>query len=259
MNRTKIETVLNPDGTQGYTWNPITGCTNHTAGQCKGGGFPCYAYILAHGRLEAKYNTIVKDGESVITNGDPFYPRYWPERVEQLQREYGTGKGKRRGVFACDMSDLFGLHVPSTWTDAAIGAMEECEYWRFYLLTKQPQRLQEFSPFPSNCWVGVTVTRQQFLKPALEALAGVEAGKRYIYFEPLLEHIIVAGHQLRAARVDWVIVGAQTQPTKRPELLWVEDIIAPASIAGSKVWLKKTLLPLFPASNGQLAKEIPHD
>ena len=29
MNKTKIEWVKNPDGTQGYTFNPITGCLNN--------------------------------------------------------------------------------------------------------------------------------------------------------------------------------------------------------------------------------------
>lgn len=49
MNETNIEWVKNPDGSQGYTWNPITGCLNHDNGLCKGGGFPCYAYKLANG------------------------------------------------------------------------------------------------------------------------------------------------------------------------------------------------------------------
>ena len=47
MNRTTIEWVKNPDGTQGYTWNPITGCLN---------GCPyCYARKLANGRLKQRY------------------------------------------------------------------------------------------------------------------------------------------------------------------------------------------------------------
>jgi len=36
----------------GWTYNPITGCLNHVNGLCKGGGFPCYAYRLANGRLK---------------------------------------------------------------------------------------------------------------------------------------------------------------------------------------------------------------
>ena len=33
MQRTKIEWVVNQDGTQGYTWNPMTGCL-HKCSYC---------------------------------------------------------------------------------------------------------------------------------------------------------------------------------------------------------------------------------
>ena len=53
---TNIEWVKNPDGTQGITWNPITGCKNHTTkGLCLDGLFPCYAWKLAHTRLKQRY------------------------------------------------------------------------------------------------------------------------------------------------------------------------------------------------------------
>ena len=89
MNKTSIEWVKNPDDSQGYTWNPITGCLNHVDGLCKGGGFPCYAYRLAHGRLKSRYIAnmslppIFKENLSTAGN-DPFYPRFWPERVSQI-------------------------------------------------------------------------------------------------------------------------------------------------------------------------------
>jgi hypothetical protein len=45
MNRTKVEWVKNPDDSQGYSWNPITGCLDN----CE----YCYARKLARGRLRA--------------------------------------------------------------------------------------------------------------------------------------------------------------------------------------------------------------
>ena len=40
MQKTKIAWVRNPDGTQGYTWNPVTGCQ-------KGCDY-CYARKIAN-------------------------------------------------------------------------------------------------------------------------------------------------------------------------------------------------------------------
>lgn len=266
MNHTNIETVLNPDGTLGYSWNPITGCTFHTAdGKCKGGGFPCYAYQLAHGRLKTKYqaNTNIapvsaEGGEpyhkadKAIAQIDPFYPREWFSR-----RERPLESTKPKGVFVCDMSDLFGFGVPDSWINCVLETIRVCPEHRFYLLTKQPQRMKYFSPFPPNCWVGVTVTRQAFLHPALAALGSIEATMRYLYFEPLLEHINVTGEQLRRGRVGWVIIGGQTRPTKLPDLVDVETIMRAVCHTDANIWLKDSLRPLYP-NISQLVKEIPH-
>ena len=56
MNKTSIEWVRNPDGSQGYTHNPMSGCKNHTPeGLCLDGLFPCYAWKLVHTRLKPLY------------------------------------------------------------------------------------------------------------------------------------------------------------------------------------------------------------
>ena len=102
MQKTQIEWVKNPDGTQGYTWNPITGCLN--------GCEYCYARKLANGRLRARYlaNPDVAPG---CDPADPFAPRYWPNRrYEPLLRATPSG------IFAVDMGDLFGPWLPARWT-----------------------------------------------------------------------------------------------------------------------------------------------
>jgi len=150
---TKIPWVKNPNGSQGITLNPITGCLNHVDGKCKGGGFPCYAYRLAHGRLRTRYlaNTNIApvvipyserqyDGwekQKIIGRAlsDPFYPRFWPERLDEIPI---TGHGKPKGIFVCDMSDLFGIGIPEQWTREVLEQCKEFSSHRFYLLTKQP-------------------------------------------------------------------------------------------------------------------------
>ncbi len=244
MNKTTIESVKNPDGTQGYTWNPITGCLNHVNGMCKGGNFPCYAYRLANGRLKATYLANENTAPDTTEYGyglayaenwqDPFYPRFWPARLPTYF------EGKPRGVFVCDMSDLFGIGIPESWTREVLGTIKRSPTgWRFYLLTKQPQNLIKFSPFPDNCWVGVTVTNNASLDSAIIGLADIQASKRFISFEPLL--LPVNFSEEDAELLDWLIIGAQTRPTVYPKIEWVKEIVEAADKAGIPVFLKENL------------------
>jgi len=276
MNKTGIEWVRNPDGSQGYTWNPITGCLNHVNGLCKGGGFPCYAFKLAHGRLRNRYldNRITAgDGEDDIWEGytNPFYPRFWEERLDQPLK-----LKKPTGIFTCDMSDLFGLGIPAQWTHSVMNFIEACPQHRFYLLTKQPQRLSEFSPFPDNCWVGVTATNYDMFIDAcgylcsLKAKGGIKVA--FISLEPLLsweDTDQFCQFWCQHGGINWLIPGActgtkaemaelvQRYPaltlmpygkiwTAQPPIAWLREIVEAADKAGIKVFLKDNLRGLLP-------------
>ena len=253
MNKTKIEWVQNPDNkTLGFTWNPITGCLNHIAGMCKGGDFPCYACRLANGRLRERYlrQQIFPVGQfddefyTAKPLDDPFYPRFWPERL--WLHELVGSKRKPKGIFVCDMSDLFGIGVPEDWTRRVLDVIKKHPRHRFYLLTKQPQNLIKWSPFPDNCWVGVTVTNRSMLQPALEGLADIIAVKRFLSFEPMLEQINLTGEDCEL--LDWLIIGAQTKPYKPPAKEGVKEIVDAADKAGIPVFLKDNLLAELPMS-----------
>ena len=183
MNKTIIEWALNPDGTQGYTWNPITGCLN---------GCPyCYARKLANTRLRERYlaneNIALPLSKGVVWDvlKDPFYPRFWEDRL------YHAWGGEPKGIFVCDMSDLFGIGIPEEWTAKVLNLCRLHNENRYYLLTKQPQNLIKFSPFPENCYVGVSATNQQQFDNAVKYLKEVKATVKYISFEPLLEQISI--------------------------------------------------------------------
>lgn len=311
MNKTPIEWAKNPDGTQGYTWNPITGCLNHDNGLCKGGGFPCYAYKLANGRLRTRYlaNRNLAPSQSgmnmYLSNelDDPFYPRFWPERCLELdytiklkyiemgdstyEEKLDTRRIRPKGIFVCDMSDLFGIGIPKGWQESIMNLVRMNYAHRFYLLTKQPQNLPQWSPFPDNCWVGVTATNPQMFYEAQEYLEKVVATIRYISLEPYLERIWTP--QINAGIVDWLIIGACTGTyneidamnynldrfpygkkwTLQPKIEWVEEIVRAADKAGIPVFLKENLMPLFnfpvpglfrkkfPAGRLELRQEMP--
>lgn len=286
MNHTTIEWVKNPDGTPGHTCNVKTGCLNHNPdGFCLGGMFPCYAYKLANRRVRKRYLSNIRTApvtdvalklykHLIDTYNDPFYPRFWPERLREF---YGLGKGQfgmaviPRGVFLDDMSDWMADYWPQEWTKAELQMMQDCSQHRIYTLTKQAQNLVRFSPFPDNCWVGVTVTNGDLYLPAIEALADIEAKIRYISFEPLLENPSDFAEQWSEGLpvLDWLIIGALTgskielqvlqkeypsltllplshnRYTLQPKIEWVKEIVETASEAGIPVFLKNNLMPLI--------------
>lgn len=230
MSKTSIEWVRNPDGSQGYTLNSKTGCLNHTPeGLCLGGGFPCYAYKLANGRLKERYlaNENILFSNYIIrrtpwanmtarqTMADPFHPRFWPERLEEPYKVK-----KPMGIFLDDMSDWMGDYWPEEWTRQELQMMKDNPQHRIYTLTKQAQKLSQWSPFPPNCWVGVTVTRStlnpdtDMFDKAMNGLSAIEAKIKYISFEPLLDWEFEAGcHDLAdflSDVVNGVIIGACT-------------------------------------------------
>jgi len=265
MNKTKIEWVKNPDGTQGYTWNPITGCLN--------GCSYCYARKLANGRLKQRYlanKNVARWHKAMLGEygfkalgralTDPFYPRFWPKKLKELpdveQWNFIPSKGrnkilrassrKPRGIFVCDMSDLFGKGIPEEWTLKVLNAIRNDPYDRFYLLTKQPQNLIKFSPFPENCWVGVTATNQAMYDSAVYWLNQTEAKVRFISIEPFLSHIHLPNYK----DADWLIIGSQTKPYKPPKIEWVREIVEACDKAGVPVFLKDNLRPLLKNKDG---------
>jgi len=235
MNKTKIQWVKNPDGTQGHTWNPITGCLN-------GCGY-CYARKLANGRLRERYlanQNIAIPKNLLIKNEmyhDPFYPRFWPGRMPPHTYHKMDWKGVPIGIFVCDMGELFGDWIPHDWQAEIFDVILNNPWHRFYLLTKQPQNLVKFSPFPQNCWVGATATNQAMYDSAVYWLNQIDAKVKYISIEPLLSPI----HLPNYCDVDWLIIGCQTKPLKVPEFDVVMDIVNVADRVGTPVFIKPPL------------------
>jgi protein gp37 len=269
MNKTNIEWVKNPDGSQGYTLNSKTGCTNNTTeGLCLGGLFPCYAYRLAHGRLKERYLNNTKVAIPPFSKGwasainDPFFPRLWAERIKEPYQVK-----KPVGFFLDDMSDWMLDCWPEEWTEAELQMMRDNPQHRIYTLTKQSQNLAKWSPFPDNCWVGITACNFGMMDEALIALGDIKAPIKYISIEPFLGEI-PEPHYTFKPEVDWLIIGACTgrkaeifelcqgypeltpMPygriwTAQPKIEWVEEIVRAADQAGIPVFLKDNLEPLL--------------
>lgn len=231
MNRTKIEWVKNPDGSPGWTWNKVTGCLGPNGTP----DYPlpcsyCYAHRLARGRLKKRYFT---GFSHVIPGGDPkdpFTPRYWPDQATEPYK-----LKKPSTIFVCSMAELFGDFVPDDWIDNVLATCWELPQHTFQILTKNPKRAEHFS-FPFNVWLGVTITAPFYWSRVVRLLR-TNAKVKFISFEPLLED----ASSTTLEWVDWVIIGAQTQPYRRPKPEWVYRIIDRARHQGIPVFLKDNL------------------
>ncbi len=214
-------------------WNFESGCTH----DCH----YCYARGITV-RFPAHY-----------PNG--FEPTLYPEAFTSPLR---LKKPSTIGV--CFLGDLFDdaidpealVEWSSTWQTKVplrqriFSIIRQCSQHRFLFLTKQPQNLKRWSPFPSNCWVGVSATRFDELTHALYVgLQPIEAPVKYLSFEPLLGETKLYPDDLRDCGINWVIIGAQTKPTVMPKIEWVREIVEAADAAGIPVFLKDSLKPLL--------------
>jgi len=242
MNKTKIEWVRNDDGTQGYTWNPITGClgpngTPEKPNRCS----YCFAHKLAEGRLKQCYLSIPEypydDYPALLvpkTNGsDPFVPRFWRHRLKEpfWHRKPCT-------IFVCSMGELFNEYYPASWLGNILHTFYECPQHTFLVLTKNLPR-DECIHLPKNVWLGVTVTSfLDWLRVC--QLQSSQAKVKFISFEPLLDDALDTTN-ISLVGIDWVIIGAQTQLSLLPKPQWVYRIIDTARHAGIPLFLKDNL------------------
>ena len=224
---------------------------NFTSG-CRKGCPYCYAE-----KITKRFNNHYPNG---------FKPTVYPEAL--LSPLY-LKKPSRIGV--CFMGDLF-CDCPefdperknilkgftedgSSWEDISLKriihyVIESCPQHTFLFLTKQPQNLIKFSPFPDNAWTGVTVTNPQMLTNALYGLSRIEAKVKYLSIEPLLQWELLKSttkfaEALKLTGISWVIIGAQSKPTIMPKIEWVQEIVQACDKAGVKVFLKDSLEPLI--------------
>src|SRR5688572_10979126 len=126
-NRTSIEWT-------NVTWNPVTGCTQVSAG-CDN----CYALTLAHRLLRGIYTRRRPQKNTPANRRDPFAVRLWPERL----RQPFTWRNPQL-VFVNSMSDLFHVDVPDRFVRLVFEVMLlACEH-TYQILTKRPARMARF-------------------------------------------------------------------------------------------------------------------
>lgn len=215
MNKTSIEWT-------DYSWNPVTGCKH---------GCPyCYA--------AAMYKRF----------GRSFEPSFHPDRIRQPLMQ----KGSKR-IFVGSVTDMFGDWVPKEWHEQIFRVVKECPDKTFQFLTKNPKRLPEFSPYPRNCWIGVTANNQEMADTALKHLAKVDATIKFLSCEPLFGPIRLP--MVRPSPINWLIIGACTGAHRsQPDPAWVKNLTGDGRKLGTAIFYKPNLI-----FSGKVPREFPDD
>lgn len=236
---TKIEWVINPDGSQGKTWNPVTGCSKVSSG-CKN----CFAEVMAN-RLKAMGKSEYQD---VVDEQGHWTGRVTlvPARLDEPLRWR-----KPRRVFVNSMSDLFHPDVPEEFIVKIFARMTGLTEHTFQVLTKRPERMHDFinrrvpyiADWP-NIQLGTSVENQRAADDRIPWLLKTPAAVRFLSCEPLLGPIDLHAWNQSAFRdgpqISWVIVGGESGPNARlMEEEWAISLVRQCQEAGVPVFVKQ--------------------
>ncbi|NHI94932.1 MAG: DUF5131 family protein [Candidatus Lokiarchaeota archaeon] len=200
------------------SWNPLTGCNIPDCAVKQRLG-SCWAQKMAW-RLK---------GRAGYDLDDPFKPTY---HVDKLQDPLRWRKPRR--IDCCFMGDISCMEPG--WIETIIELMRFTPRHRYYLLTKNPTPLRNYK-FPANAWIGTTINKRADLWRILE-LEQISARIRYLSIEPLYERIRL--HRINP-KINWIIIGAQTNPEFQPENEWIRAIIHDAEKYNIPIFMKDNL------------------
>jgi protein gp37 len=128
-----------------------------------------------------------------------------------------------RRVFVNSLSDLYHDAISDEFIARVFDTMQRANWHQFQILTKRSARLRTLAsnlPWSSNVWQGVSVENAAHVH-RIDDLRSVPAAVRFLSIEPLLGSI----PHLDLRGIDWVIVGGESGPRRRPVAAdWVREI-----------------------------------
>lgn len=249
------------------TWNPITGCSVHSAG-CTN----CYAMKLAGTRLRHHRSRIGLTAETKagpVWTGEVRFNERWLTEPLRWQRP--------RRIFVVAHGDLFHEAVRDAWIDRVFAVMALCPQHQFQVLTKRADRMRAwferfqnadwlgnmldlmdatgqaagfgrgsgtFSTWPlPNVWLGVSVEDQRAADERIPDLLATPAAKRWISAEPLLGPVHIAEYlpnplwndipSWKQPELDWIVAGGESGPGARPmHPDWARSLRDQCAVAG---------------------------
>lgn len=211
--RTGIEWVSAPFGPgTGFTANPVRGCTHDCHWKMGDKIVECYA--------QAQRDRM--DGEGAFKN-----ITFHPEVFKGIR-----ARKERAGIFIDSMSDLCGEGVALGWINQVIRVMEDCAQHIFFVLTKNPSRLMDFT-WPINAFVGISsppsfmygkelnqAQQRTWFRKGFEWLMQCDAKTKWVSFEPLAVDVVDILSEYEDfdggpySGLDWAVIGAGSDGRK---------------------------------------------
>ena len=187
------------------------------------------------------------------------YKRFkWNPEIRIAPDAFDYLPKKPSRIFVGSTIELFGEWVKPEWMDAIFKRVSLNPQHTFLFLTKQPQNLEKWSPFPDNCHVGVSATNTKMLTRATEHLDSIRARVKFISIEPLLDWkylypVTFPLSKFLSGSADWIIIGQRTPVSAKtsPNIEWITEIVEAADKANIPVFLKDNLESLWTLENSK--------
>jgi|SRR3990167_1175044 len=210
MSKTKIEWC-------DYSVNPVKGL-------CPVACSYCYARLMYN---RFKWNPDV---------------RMEPDWMEEMPK-------KPAKIFVGSTMELFGDWVEEWMWKEIWTYINSYPQHTFIFLTKRPENLIKWSPFPNNVWVGVSAPNASDAVKANKYMAKVDASVKFLSIEPMHDWNLFPD-TLRSIFRDyqWLIIGQQTpmKASTSPKLGQIQDILVAAdNPLRIPVFMKNNLKPLL--------------
>lgn len=246
----EIEWLRGPDGSQGETWNPTTGCTPVSPG-C----LHCYAAAVASRGMCEDHRGLTKFTKRRNASGKlvklPVFNGAIHLHPERLEDPFGWRKPRR--IFVDSMSDLFHRDVPHLFIDSVYAVMKALPRHTFLLLTKRDPR----SYFrgrdilnvlhPENVQLGFSAEDQPMWDRRRAWFREINASVKWVSIEPMLGPIEM---NLEPGEIQWVVVGGESGPGSRPfDVAWARSIVHQCDAIGVPVFVKQ--LGARPVADGE--------
>jgi protein gp37 len=178
------------------------------------------------------------------------YKRFkWNPEI-RYEHDAFTDIGKLKNpsrIFVGSTMELFGGWVDYSTMWHTFNVVRQFPQHTFIFLTKLPENLAKWSPFPDNCYIGASVTNAQQLSNAYCGLGSIKATVKFLSYEPLLTNVVMQEQFLKDAGINWVIIGQQTPISAKtsPKIEWIKEIVDAADKAVIPVFLKDNLFALL--------------